>query len=48
MITHEEWLRGDLERTKAGGCRKSAFAPISGIARPLAIKALLDDASIFK
>jgi hypothetical protein len=48
MITHEEWLRGDLERTKAGGCRKSAFAPVSGIARPLAIKAILDDASIFK
>lgn len=48
MITHEEWLRGDLERTKAGGCRKSAFAPVSGIARPLAIKAILEDASIFK
>ena len=48
LITHEEWLKGDLERTKAGGCRKSAFAPISGIARPLAIKAMLDDLSIFK
>jgi hypothetical protein len=48
LITHEEWIKGDLERAKAGGCRKSAFAPISGVARPLAIKALLDDDSIFK
>jgi hypothetical protein len=48
QITHEEWAKGELERTNAGGRRKSAFAPISGIARPIAIKALLDDGSLFK
>ena len=49
QITHEEWAKGELERTNAGGRRKSAFAPISGIARPTAIKALLDDeGSVFK
>jgi len=49
QITHEEWVKGELERTNAGGRRKSAFAPVSGIARPMAIKALLeDDCSVFK
>jgi hypothetical protein len=43
QITHEEWIKGDIERTRAGGPRKSAFAPVSGIALPLVIKALLDD-----
>ena len=49
QITHEEWAKGELERMNAGGRRKSAFAPISGIVRPMAIKALLnDDCSLFK
>ena len=49
QITHEEWVKGELERTNAGGRRKSAFAPVSGIARPVIIEALLeDDCSAFK
>jgi hypothetical protein len=45
QITHEEWARGEMERRNAGGRRKSAFAPISGMARPVTIKALLEDNS---
>lgn len=43
QISHEEWLTGDMERTVAGGTKKSAFAPISGQARPEVIEALLKD-----
>jgi len=49
QITHDEWVKGEMERPNAGGRRKSAFAPISGIARLTTIKALLeDDGSVFK
>lgn len=41
LITHEEWIRGELERSDAGGRKKSAFAPISGQAQADVIKALL-------
>ena len=41
QITHEEWMGGEMERFGAGGFKKSAFAPISGQARPVAIKELL-------
>ena len=41
QITHEEWMGGEIERFGAGGSKKSAFAPISGQARPDVIKALL-------
>jgi len=41
QITHEEWIRGELKRSDAGGCKKSAFAPISGQARAGVIEALL-------
>jgi len=43
LITHEEWLHGELKRSDAGGRKKSAFAPISGQARPEVIEALLKD-----
>jgi hypothetical protein len=43
LITHEEWLRGELKRSDAGGRKKSAFAPISGQVRPEVIEALLKD-----
>lgn len=41
QISHEEWMEGEIERFGAGGSRKSAFAPISGQARPEVIKKLL-------
>ena len=41
QISHEEWMEGEIERFGAGGSRKSAFAPISGQARPEVIKELL-------
>lgn len=41
QISHEEWMEGEMERFWAGGSKKSAFAPISGQARPEVIKALL-------
>jgi len=44
MITHEEWIRGELqERSREGGRRKSAFAPILGEVRPEVILAMLND-----
>jgi hypothetical protein len=43
MITHEEWIRGELKRSDVGGRKKSAFAPISGQARAEVIEALLKD-----
>ncbi|MDD2755075.1 MAG: hypothetical protein PHS80_06040 [Methanothrix sp.] len=43
LITHEEWLCGEMKRSDAGGRKKSAFAPISGQARPEVIEALLKD-----
>jgi hypothetical protein len=43
LITHEEWLRGELKRSDVGGRKKSAFAPISGQARSEVIEALLKD-----
>ncbi|MGB5099359.1 MAG: hypothetical protein WBN94_02015 [Methanothrix sp.] len=43
QITHEEWIRGELKRSDAGGRKKSAFAPISGQARAGVIKALLKE-----
>ena len=43
QITHEQWMRGELDRTKIGGRKKSAFAPISGSASADVIEALLKD-----
>lgn len=44
QISHEEWLSGsNIERHIAGGTERSAFAPISGQARPEVIRALLTD-----
>jgi hypothetical protein len=43
LITHEEWLHGELKRSDVGGRKKSAFAPISGQVRPEVIEALLKD-----
>lgn len=43
LITHEEWIHGELKRSEAGGRKKSAFAPISGQARAEVIAALLKD-----
>ncbi len=43
LITHEEWIHGELSRSDAGGRKKSDFAPISGHARPEVIEALLKD-----
>ncbi len=43
LITHEEWLHGELKRSDAGGRKKSAFAPISGQARVDVIEALQKD-----
>ncbi len=43
LITHEEWLHGELKRSDVGGRKKSAFAPISGQARPEVIEALIKD-----
>jgi hypothetical protein len=41
QITHEEWMEGEIDRFRAGGSKKSAFAPVSGQARPEVIKELL-------
>jgi len=48
LITHDEWIHGEIMRSEAGGSKKSAFAPISGQARADVIEALLkdDDAAI--
>ena len=48
LITHEEWICGELKRSEAGGRKKSAFAPISGQARAEVIESLQkdDDAGI--
>jgi hypothetical protein len=43
LITHEEWIHGELKRSEAGGSKKSAFAPISGQSRAEVILALLKD-----
>lgn len=43
QITHEEWIRGELKRSDAGGRKKSAFAPISGQARAGVIEAHLKE-----
>ena len=43
LITHEEWIHGELKRSEAGGRKKSDFAPISGQARAEVIEALLKD-----
>lgn len=43
LITHEEWLNGEMNRSDLGGRKKSAFAPISGIVNPEVIEALLRD-----
>jgi len=44
MITHEEWISGELqERSREGGPRKSAFAPILGEFRSEVVKAMLND-----
>ncbi len=43
QVTHEEWIKGEMERAGIGGYRKSAFAPISGEVYPEVIKALLKD-----
>ena len=43
LITHEEWILGELKRSDGGGRKKSAFAPVSGQARADVIEALLKD-----
>ncbi|MBN1236549.1 MAG: hypothetical protein JW999_10975 [Methanotrichaceae archaeon] len=43
LITHEEWIHGELKRSEAGGRNKSAFAPISGQARAEVIEELHKD-----
>jgi hypothetical protein len=43
QITHAQWIRGDLDRTECGGRKKSAFAPVSGLARAEVIEALRKD-----
>lgn len=43
QITHEEWFHGELMRSDLGGRKKSAFAPISGLARSEVIEAILRD-----
>lgn len=43
LITHDEWIHGELKRSEAGGRKKSDFAPISGQARAEVIQALLKD-----
>jgi hypothetical protein len=44
MITHEEWISGELqERSREGGPRKSAFAPILGEVRSEVVRAMLND-----
>jgi hypothetical protein len=43
LITHEEWLYGELNRSDLGGRKKSAFAPISGIVKPDVIELILRD-----
>ena len=43
QITHDQWIRGDLDRTEVGGRKKSAFAPVSGLVRAEVIAALLKD-----
>lgn len=49
QVTHEEWIKGEIERADLGGYRKSAFAPISNVVYPEVIKALIKDCnSIFK
>jgi hypothetical protein len=49
LVTHEEWLKGEIEQGRIGGCMKSSFAPISGDAYPEVIKALLKEKdSVFK
>ena len=49
QVTHEEWIKGEIERAGVGGYRKSAFAPISGEVYPEVIKALLkDDDAVFE
>jgi hypothetical protein len=46
QITHEQWIRGDLDRTKIGGRKKSAFAPFSCQVQPGVIEALLKDTGL--
>jgi len=41
QISHQEWIGGEIERSSAGGPKRSAFAPISGQAHPEVIEALL-------
>lgn len=49
QVTHEEWIKGEMERSGIGGYRKSAFAPISGEVSPEVVKALLKDGNaVFK
>ena len=48
QISHEEWICGKLERSSAGGPKKSVFPPISGQARPEVIGALLKGEGIWK
>jgi hypothetical protein len=49
LVTHEEWIKGEREQSRIGGCNKSSFAPISGDAYPEVIKALLKEKdAVFK
>ncbi len=43
LVTHEEWLKGEMEQARIGGYKKSAFPPVSGRAYPDVIKALLKE-----
>ncbi len=49
LVTHEEWIKGEIEQARIGGYRTSSFAPVSGNAYPEVIKALLKEKdAVFK
>jgi len=49
LVTHEQWLKGDMEQARIGGCKKSSFAPVSGDACPEVVDALLNERdAVFK
>ena len=48
LMTHEEWMHGEMKRSETGGRKKSAFAPVSGQAQAEVIEALRkDDDAVF-
>lgn len=49
LVTHEEWLRGEIKQSRIGGCKESSFAPVSGEAYPDVVYALLKEGeAVFK